>query len=162
MGNAVSLRLLLLVKFLCLSSLALISCHEEKPRIYSCVDGNVDFELFNDELNPQAYLNHPGTAKLDYKIIQDESVMYEMLYIVYLKKKIDFKSKSLIVISVNAGDRAYVVNQNVQAECSTNKLNIEATLKYGSAPIDGASYVFLIVPKLPSNTIIEFDPTYIN
>lgn len=93
-----------------LSSLAFIACHDDQPYVYSCQDGPVNFGLFNDDLNPGAYLNHVGTTKLDYNIIQDESDMYEKLYIIYLRKKVDFKSKSLIVISMNGGGKTYVVN----------------------------------------------------
>jgi hypothetical protein len=155
-------RLLLSVGFCCLSILAFIACHEESPYVYSCQDGPVNFELFNEDLNPGAYLNHVGTTKLDYNIIQDESDMYEKLYIIYLRKKVDFKTNSLIVISVNGGGKTYVVNQTVEANCDKHKLIINATMTCGICTDDGVSYVFVIVPKIPSNTTIDFFPTYIN
>lgn len=137
------------------------SCKEEEPYIHKCEDGVVKFELLNDDLNPKAYLKDPSNFDIDYEVIQNDDELYQKVFIRYLKKKIDFKTKSLIVISINNITRASVMTQSVTANCARNKLTITADLRYWSVPDSGIDYVFAIVPKIPYNTEIAFIPKYI-
>ncbi len=137
------------------------SCKEEEPYIHKCEDGVVKFELLNDDLNPQAYLKDPSNFDIDYEVIQNDDELYQKVFIHYLKKKIDFKTKSLIVISINNSTRTFVMAQSVTANCARNKLTITADLRYWSMPDSGIDYVFAIVPKIPYNTEIAFIPKYL-
>lgn len=145
---------------LCLAGFVLNACREEEPYVYKCQDGPVNFELFNDELNPAARLFEEGNLDMRYVVIQSEHDLYSKLFIAYLKKKVDFNTRSLIVIRIKANTRAYVTSQSVTANCLRNKLTINAIMRYGSHPISGIDYVFAIVPKIPTNTSVEFFPTY--
>ncbi|MBO9611234.1 MAG: hypothetical protein J7619_00995 [Dyadobacter sp.] len=145
---------------LCLMGVILGSCREEEPYVYKCEDGAVKFELFNDELNPRARLLEPGSFDMGFEIIQNENELYQKLFIAYLKKKIDFTTKSLIVISVKNNTRASVMSQSVTADCAHNRLTITADLRYWSTPVGGIDHVFAIVPKIPYNTAIKFIPKY--
>lgn len=146
---------------ICILIILINSCKEEEPYVYKCEDGAVQFELLNDDLNPGASLKDPKNFDIDYEVIQNDDELYQKLFIHYLKKKIDFKTKSLIVISIENVTRASVMTQNVTANCARNKLTITADLRYWSTPIGGIDYVFAIVPKIPSNTEIAFIPKYI-
>ncbi|QRQ99794.1 hypothetical protein [Dyadobacter sandarakinus] len=132
------------------------SCKSDAPYTYSCQDGAVAFELLNDELNPRAYLYDPGQQKQSYRIIQDNDELYKLVHIAYLRKKVDFKSKSLIVISINLETVASVTQLDIEADCQKKKLIIDANLKYASTPETITSYVFAIVPKVTPNTTIQF------
>lgn len=143
-----------------LLGIILSSCQEEKPYVYQCEDGPVKFELFNDELNAKVRFKDLGSFDMQYKIIQSEHQMYQDLEILYLKNKIDFNSKSLVVISVKLTTYAQVMTQNIVANCKGNGLTVSAQLRYGSQPRDGVSYVCAIIPKVPLNTKIEFIPSY--
>lgn len=136
------------------------SCKEEEPYIHKCEDGVVKFELLNEDLNPGARLKDPGNFDINYEIIQSDDELFQKLFISYLKKKIDFKTKSLIVISIENVTRASVMAQNVTANCARNRLTITADLRYWSTPVGGIDYVFAIAPKIPYDTGIEFIPTY--
>ncbi|MGX5854178.1 hypothetical protein ACWKW6_11060 [Dyadobacter jiangsuensis] len=146
---------------MCILIILINSCKEEEPYAYQCKDGAVKFELLNDDLNPIARLKDPGNFDINYEIIQSDDELFQKLFIHYLKKKVDFKTKSLIVISVNNSTRASVMTQSVTANCARNKLTITADLRYGSVPDSGIDYVFAIVPKIPYDTGIEFIPNYI-
>ena len=137
------------------------SCKEEEPYVFQCKDGAVKFELLNEDLNPMARLKDPGNFDINYEVIQSDDELFQKLFITYLKKKIDFKTKSLIVISIENVTRASVMAQSVTANCARNKLTITADLRYWSAPDSGIDYVFAIVPKIPYNTGIEFIPNYL-
>jgi hypothetical protein len=146
---------------MCILTILINSCKEEEPYIHKCEDGVVKFELLNDDLNPKAYLKDPSNFDIDYEVIQNDDELYQKVFIRYLKKKIDFKTKSLIVISINNITRASVMTQSVTANCARNKLTITADLRYWSVPDSGIDYVFAIVPKIPYNTEIAFIPKYI-
>lgn len=137
------------------------SCDEEEPYVYRCEDGIVKYELFNDELNPQARLNNVGSSNIDYHIIQSENELYQKLTVIYLRKKIDFKTKTLIVINFKTNPPVDVMSQNVVADCNDNNLTITAQLRYGSIPVDAVNYVFAIVPKIPSGASIKFISEYL-
>jgi membrane-bound inhibitor of C-type lysozyme len=147
--------------FFCVISVILASCEKEEPYVYQCHDGTVQFELFNDELNPGVRLVNTGNTALQAQVIQDEHELYTKLEIAYLKKKVNFKNRSLIVVSIKTNTLAYVMSENVTANCSSNKLTINAIMRYGSQPVGGISYVFAIVPKIPEGMAINFIPEYI-
>ena len=149
------------VFIMCILTILINSCKEEEPYIHKCEDGVVKFDLLNDDLNPKAYLKDPSNFDIDYEVIQNDDELYQKVFIRYLKKKIDFKTKSLIVISINNITRASVMTQSVTANCTRNKLTITADLRYWSVPDSGIDYVFAIVPKIPYNTEIAFIPKYI-
>lgn len=146
---------------ICLISILTCSCKDEEIYVYKCDGGAVKFELLNDELNPGARLKDPGNFDIDYEVIQNDDELYQKVFIRYLKKKIDFNTKSLIVVSVKNHTHAAVMAQNVTANCARNRLTITADLRYGSQPVGGVDYVFAIVPKIPHDTEIEFIPKYI-
>jgi hypothetical protein len=137
------------------------SCDEDEPYVYRCEDGIVKYELFNDELNPQARLNKVGSSNVDYHIIQSDNELYQKLTVVFLRKKIDFKTKSLIVINFKTNPPVDVISQSVVADCNHNNLTVTAQLRYASIPVDAVNYVFAIVPKLPSGTSIKFISEYV-
>lgn len=145
---------------LCLLAIIFGSCKEEEPYVYQCEDGPVKFELFNDELNPSVRFKDLGNFDIDYEVIQSEQELYQKLDIAYLKKKIDFRTKSLIAISVKMHTLGSVMKQSVTADCAQKKLVINADLRYGSLPAEGFSYVLAIVPKISSNVSVDFFPKY--
>lgn len=147
--------------FCCIIAVIMASCEKEDPYVYQCHDGTVQSELFNDDLNPKVRVFDAGNTNMRAQVIQSENELYSKLDIPYLKKKVDFKNRSLIVVSIKTHTLAYVMSQNVTANCSSNKLTINATMRYGSLPIGGVSCVFAIVPKIPESMSISFIPEYI-
>ncbi len=145
---------------LCLLAIISGSCEDEEPYVYQCEDGPVKFELFNDELNPAARFQDEGSFDMDYEVIQSEHELYQKLDIAYLKKKIDFRTKSLVAISIKMHTFGSVMNQSVTADCAHQKLTVNAELRYGSQPREGVNYVFAIVPKIQSNVSVIFIPKY--
>jgi membrane-bound inhibitor of C-type lysozyme len=145
---------------LCLLTVIFGSCEDEEPYVYQCEDGSVKFELFNDELNPAVRFQDPGSLDMDYEVIQSEDELYRKLEIAYLKKKIDFRTKSLIAISIKMHTLGSVMNQSVTADCTNKKLTVNAELRYGSATVGGVNYVFAIVPKIQSDVSVIFIPKY--
>lgn len=147
--------------FLSLFIILFGSCQkEDEPFVSPCQDGLIKFDLFNDELNPKVRFKELGVFKEKYELIQSEHEMYEQLEIDYLKTKIDFKRKSLIVISVKLTTHAQVTAQNITADCTNNKLRVKADLRYGSEAREGVSYVLAVITKVPVGTILEFSPNY--
>lgn len=138
----------------------LYTCKDENPYFNQCQDGPIKFELFNDELNPKVSFKDLSSFDTQYKIIQSERQMYQDLEILYFRNKIDFTTKSLIVISIKLNTYAQVLSQNIIAHCPSNKFAISAELRYGSQPREGISYVLAIIPKVSSDTRIEFLPTF--
>ena len=138
----------------------LSSCKEDEPYIYKCENGDVKFELFNDELNPGVRLIAPGNTKIGVQVIQSEHELYSKLDKPYIKKKIDFKTRSLIVVNMETNTLSYVVSQQITADCVNKKLIINANMKYGSNQIGGISYLYAIVPKIPEETSITFIHEY--
>lgn len=145
---------------LCLLTVIFGSCEDEEPYVYQCEDGPVKFELFNDELNPAVRFQDPGSFDMEYEVIQSEHELYQKLEIAYLKKKIDFRTKSLIAIGIKMDPFGSVMNQSVTADCANKKLTVNAELRYGSLPMEGVNYVFAIVPKIQSNVSVIFVPKY--
>lgn len=145
---------------LCLLAVIFGSCEEEEPYVYQCEDGPVKFELFNDELNPAARFQDEGSFDMEYEVIQSEHELYQKLNIAYLKKKIDFRTKSLIAISIKMHTLGAVMNQGVTADCAHKKLTVNAELRYGSLPMEGINYVFAIVPKIQSDVSVIFIPKF--
>lgn len=145
---------------LCLLIIIFGSCEDEEPYVYQCEDGPVKFELFNDELNPAVRFQDPGSFDVEYEVIQSEDELYQKLEIAYLKKKIDFRTKSMIAIRIKMHTLGSVMNQSVTADCANKKLTVNAELRYGSATMGGFNYVFAIVPKIESNVSVIFIPKY--
>ncbi|WP_353717282.1 hypothetical protein [Dyadobacter sp. 676] len=145
---------------LCLLSSVFVTCKDDEPFEFECTDGVLNFELLNDELNPQVRLKEVGTSSINSQIIQNENELYKKLEIVFLKKKIDFDKKSLVVISFKTNPPVSVESQVVVADCNNNRIQVTAELRSASIPVDAVNCVFAIVPKLKSYTI-EFVPKYI-
>ncbi|MET7253758.1 hypothetical protein [Dyadobacter fermentans] len=82
------------ILFICTVSGVFVTCKEDKPFEFECVDGTINFELLNDELNPQVRLKDIGSSSTNAQIIQSENELYNKLEIVFLKKRLTLIKKA--------------------------------------------------------------------
>ena len=147
--------------FVCLVT-SLSGCQEDEKYVISCTDGQVAFQLLNDDLNPGARLKEfDREDTITVRVIQSADELFDKLQIPFLKSKIDFKRETLLVGVVRTHSLAQVVDQQVESRCTSDEIILRATVGIGGIPATGFVHVFAIVPKISSGTKVRLIPVRI-
>ncbi len=140
----------------------LMNCKNEKPYIISCMDGNIDFQILGKSLDQAPFVqNVSDKDTVSSLIIQTEDDYYHYVTSGNSLPVINFNEKTLLAGRSRNGMKPLVIGQEVNSNCTGKTITFRITMTRAGQSGGFTSY-FAIIPKISSETKVNFQPIYTN